>query len=167
MNIIVAIGLYLLKSFHYSTLALHAIPVHCWNHIMCHIMGCFILFLSDDRKKDYATTATHSKCIIEMFQNCKVLFSKISTIWENTGVCTDQYQCVTALYLLSMLSHTYNIITDCGVGSSGHEREVVGVLNSINRGLFKCLRQLYNCLVHPLITHKRKFIPQQWTHKSV
>ena len=47
----------------------------------------------------------------------------------NTDGCAEQYFCATALYLLSMLSHAYNIIINPGVGATGHGREVVGGLN--------------------------------------
>ena len=43
-------------------------------------------------------------------------------IWKNKDVYADKYKCVTALYLLSMLAHAYNIIIDNGVGAPGHGR---------------------------------------------
>ena len=42
------------------------------------------------------------------------------------------YICPTALYLLSMLFHAYNIIVDHGVGATYHIRDVVGVININN-----------------------------------
>ena len=54
----------------------------------------------------------------------------MSIIWENTDVCADQYGSATALYLLSMLAHTYNIIINHGVGAPGNGQEVVGSLNA-------------------------------------
>ena len=86
--------------------------------------------MSDDRKQYSATTAEQNKHIIELFQNRTLLFADMINIWENTDGCADQYQCVTVLYLLSMLAHAYNIITDCGVGSPGHGIEVVDGLNN-------------------------------------
>ena len=35
----------------------------------------------------------------------------------------EQYRCTTALYLLSMLAHSYNIIIDHVAGVIGHVRE--------------------------------------------
>ena len=54
----------------------------------------------------------------------------MSTIWENTDGCADQYLYTTALYLLSMLAHAYNFIIDHVVGAPGHEKEVLDVLNA-------------------------------------
>ena len=34
--------------------------------------------------------------------------------------CADQYRCATALYLLSILAHAYDIIIYHGVGAPGH-----------------------------------------------
>ena len=48
-----------------------------------------------------------------------------STIWDNTDGCAEKYTCPTALYLLSMLSHTYNIVIYCGFGSPVHGKDVV------------------------------------------
>ena len=51
----------------------------------------------------------------------------------NTGGCADQYSCITALYLLSILAHKYNIIINRGVGAPGHVIEVVDGLNDTNK----------------------------------
>ena len=43
--------------------------------------------------------------------------------------CAEQYRCLNALYLLSILAHAYNIIFGYGVGATGHGIEVVDGLN--------------------------------------
>ena len=63
-------------------------------------------------------------------QNITVFFYNISNIWENTDGCTEKYFYATALYLLSMLAHAYNIKIDCGVGAPRHRREVVDGFNA-------------------------------------
>ena len=90
-------------------------------------------FLSDNRKQDSLKPAEHSKHIIELLQNITVLFSKIINIWENTDGCAEKYYCDTALYLLSILAHEYNIIIDRGVGELGHGRYVVDGLNAAEK----------------------------------
>ena len=55
----------------------------------------------------------------------------MGNICRNTDACAEQYCCAIALYLLSMLAHTYNIIIDHGVGAPGHGRKVVDGLNDI------------------------------------
>ena len=97
---------------------------------LCVTSGGVSLFFSDNRKRDDATTAEHSKLILELLQKRTVLFAEVSTIWENTDGCTDKYHCATALYLLSMIEHVYNIMIDRGVGAPGHGREVIAVLNA-------------------------------------
>ena len=51
----------------------------------------------------------------------------------NIDGCAEQYRCVTAIYLLSIFSHAYNIIIDCGVGAPGHGRELFYGLNATNK----------------------------------
>ena len=66
--------------------------------------------------------------MMEMLKNRKTN-SGLSTIWENKYVCAYQYIYATALYLLSILAHAYNVIIDHSVGSPGYGREVVDGLN--------------------------------------
>ena len=57
----------------------------------------FHSFLSDDSKQDAATTTAHSKILISLINNKKVLTTSLSTIWENTDGCAEQYRCASAL----------------------------------------------------------------------
>ena len=57
----------------------------------------------------------------------------------NTGDCADQYSCMTALYLLSILAHKYNIIIDRVVGATGHGIEVVDGLNDTKNKILSML----------------------------
>ena len=49
---------------------------------------------------------------------------------ENTDECAKKYICATALYLLSMLSNSYNIVIDRIIWSLGHGKYVVDGLNA-------------------------------------
>ena len=49
-----------------------------------------------------------------------VVTSSLSTIWENTDGCAEQYRCAFALYLMSVMSQTYSIIIDRGISESRH-----------------------------------------------
>ena len=53
----------------------------------CHAL--FHSFLSDYSKQDASTTASHSKSLIELLKEGKLLTSSLSAIWENTGVCEE------------------------------------------------------------------------------
>ena len=57
--------------------------------------------------------------------------SALSTIWENTDGCAEQYRCATTLYLMSVLSQRHSIIFDRGIGATGHGKQVVDVINTI------------------------------------
>ena len=43
-----------------------------------------LLFLSDNRKQDSATTTEHSKRLIALLKDKKLLTTYLSKIWENT-----------------------------------------------------------------------------------
>ena len=66
----------------------------------------FHSFLSDDSKQDVSTTAAHSKRLISLLKNKQVLTTSLSTTWENTDGCAEQYRCASALYLMSVMSQT-------------------------------------------------------------
>ena len=88
-------------------------------------------FSSYDSKQDAAATTSHIKRLIGMLKERKLLASALSTIWENTDGCADQYRCASALYLMSVMSQYYLVIIDSGIITPGHGKEVVGGLNSI------------------------------------
>ena len=115
----------------------HTSPLLASDHVSLY--GVFYYYLSDESYQDSATTAVHSKCIIELLQNRTVLFDKISTIGENMDGCAEHYPCTTALYLFSMLSQVYNNMIDRGVVEPGHGREVFGGLNDTKKWLISML----------------------------
>ena len=88
-------------------------------------MQYFTLFLSGDSKQDADTTTTHSKRLISLIKNKKVLTTSLRTIWENTDVFAEQYIFASALYLMSVISQTYSLIIDRGISAPGHGKEVV------------------------------------------
>ena len=57
----------------------------------------FHYFLSDNSKQYAATTSAHSKSLISLLKNKQVLTTSLSTIWENTDGCAEQYRCASAL----------------------------------------------------------------------
>ena len=93
---------------------INASPEPCPRHAMFHY------FLLDYIKQDTATTTAHSNFLIEILKEQKVLTSTLSTIWENTDGCEDQYICASAIYLISVMYQCYSIIIDQGIISPGH-----------------------------------------------
>ena len=93
----------------------------------------FHSFLSDDSKHDNATTTAHSKRLISLLKNKKVFTTSLSTIWEDTDGCAEQYRCASALYLMSVISQRYSIIIDRGISAPGHGKEVVDGLNVVDK----------------------------------
>ena len=66
----------------------------------------FHSFVSDDIQQDAVTTTAHSKRLISLLNKKQVFSTSLSTIWENTDDCAEQYRCASALYLLSVMSQT-------------------------------------------------------------
>ena len=120
----------------------------------------FHSFLLDDSKQDSEMTAAHSKHIMELLQNRKVLITNKGTIWDNKYGCGDQYRCATALYSLSMFYHAYNILIYCDFRTIGHGKYVAEGLNSAGKSFLTILMKLCNFLVQPLTTHIWSCIPQ-------
>ena len=72
----------------------------------------FHSFLSGDSKQDASTTTANIKRLISLLKEKNVLTTSLSTIWENTDGCTEQYRCASALDLMSVMSQCYSIIID-------------------------------------------------------
>ena len=108
----------------------HLVPIYLHTNPIRHAVFCS--FLSNYIKQDAATTAAHGKLIIAFLKECELIWENVSTIWGNIYGCADQYICVTALYLLPIFAHAYNIIIKCAVGEPGHGKYVVEDLNTIN-----------------------------------
>ena len=59
--------------------------------------------LSENIKQDAATTTAHSKRLISLLKDKKLLKTSLSKIWENTDGCAKQYKCASALYFMSVM----------------------------------------------------------------
>ena len=93
----------------------------------------FHSFLYDHRKQDSATTTAHRKRIIELLKQRNIMYAKSITSWKKKYGCDDHYRIATALYLLSMLSQEFSIITNCVIRAPGHNREVFDGLNDAKK----------------------------------
>ena len=83
------------------------------------------------------------KRIIELMNQCNTMSNTLSTIWENTDGCAEQYRCATTLYLISMFSRAFSVIIYRGISTPGHGIEVVDGLNDIyKRFLFQSISTL-------------------------
>ena len=69
-----------------------------WGNVSRH--SVFQYVLSSDSKRYSATIAAQSERIIFLSENIKLYFVDLCNIWGNTDGYTDQYICVTSLYLI-------------------------------------------------------------------
>ena len=59
-----------------------------------------------------------------------ILVSGITTLWEDTDGCDNQYRCDLAIYLMTVLPYPYGIIMDEAINAPGHGNNVVDGLNA-------------------------------------
>ena len=59
--------------------------------------------------------------------------STLSSIWGNTDGCINQYICASELYIMLVLSQRHSSITDRGISSPEHGKEVVDGINAIDK----------------------------------
>ena len=72
-----------------------------------------------------------------------MLTKALSTIWENTDGCDEQYRCASALYLMSVMSQTFSLIIDRVISAPGHGKEVVDGLNAVdNRYIYQLMSRV-------------------------
>ena len=91
------------------------------------------LFLSENIKQDAATTTAHSKQLISLLKDKQLLTTSLSTVWENTDGCAEQYICASALYPMSVMSQDFSIISYRGISAPGNGQEVVYGLNAVDK----------------------------------
>ena len=54
-------------------------------------------------------------------------------MWDQTDVCTKQYRCSIAYYMMSYLSKSYQIDLDRAVDTPGHGKDVVDGFNAVQK----------------------------------
>ena len=117
-------------------------------------------FLSDDSKLDADTTSAHSKRLVLFLKDKNVFTLSLSTIWENTDGCAEQYRCASELYLMSVNNRCYSIIIYQGISATRHGKEVVYGLNDVDK---RCIYQLMSTVQLP---GSNKFDSQMQMHTS-
>ena len=55
----------------------------------------------------------------------------MSTVWEDTDDCSKQYRCALDIYLMTLLSSSYDIIMDCAIDEPGHGKNSFDGINAM------------------------------------
>ena len=131
------------------------ISIQLHHHV--NVMLCFI-FLYDDSKQDDCTTTAHSKRLISLLKDKKILTISLSKIWENTGGCAEQYRCASALYLMSVMYQCCSIIIDWVISAPRHGKEVVDGLSDFDK------RYIYQLISNVQLTGSNIFYSQMKIH---
>ena len=117
-----------------------------------------------DIRQDSSTTTAHSKRLIELLKEQKVLASSLSTLLGNTYGCVEQYICASALYLMSVMSQCYSVMIDRGISAPENVKEVVDGLNTHYK------RYIFQLMSNIQLTGSKTFDSQilmhSFTHKN-
>ena len=76
--------------------------------------------LSDEMDQGTSNTSTHHCIILQFILTKGIIYPFLTTMWDHTYVCAEQYRCASDIYLLSCLALEFSIITDRSVGSPVH-----------------------------------------------
>ena len=119
------------------------------------LLSVFHSMILDESEQDGAATAANSNHLIKTLVDDGVLKKRLSTLWEETDGCAESYWCATALFLLSSVAFTQDIIIDWMVGAPGHGKGVVDGLNAVDKTF---LRDYMSKISVPGVVSKKK----QW-----
>ena len=61
----------------------------------------------------------------------------MSKVWEDTNGCAKKYICVLGIYVITVLSYSYGIITDRSINAHGHINNVVYEINAMDKHYLK------------------------------
>ena len=61
-------------------------------------------------------------------------------LYGNTNGEYTQFRCTNVLYFLYLLVFEYSIKIDCGIGSPGHDKDLVDGLDAVDKYHLKYLR---------------------------
>ena len=66
-----------------------------------------------------------------------ILLSGMSKVLEDTDGCAKKFRCALAIYLMTVLSYSYGIITDHVINSPGHGNNFVDGINATEKCYLK------------------------------
>ena len=66
-----------------------------------------------------------------------ISMSSMSTVWEDADGCANQYRYALAIYLMNVLSSSYEIIMFREINASGHGNNVLYVINATEKCYLK------------------------------
>ena len=79
--------------------------------------------------------------------------SGISTVWDDTAGFVKKYRYALDIYLMTVLSSSYEIIMYLSLNAPGHVINVVGELNATDK---RYLKEKWNLLINwPVTKHQR------------
>ena len=93
-------------------------------------------YISDKNEQDACKSHDHIVHLLKTFLESGRLVSGISTVWEDTDGCVQQYMCDLSIYLMTVIPSSYGIIMDRAINIPGHGKNAVDVLNAKEKTSF-------------------------------
>ena len=121
-----------MRVFYWKILEHYQSEISIQLHQNANVTQCFTLLLSDDIKQNSDTTTAYIKRLIAVIKDKKILTASLIAIWENNYSFAEQYICASVLYPMSVMSNYYSVIIYQGISATGHGKEVVNGINSID-----------------------------------
>ena len=75
-------------------------------------------------------TLSYASAIKKLFDPV-VLVCRMSIVWEDTDGCVNKYSCSLDIYLMTLLSYLYGIITDSSINAPGRVSSVFDGINAM------------------------------------
>ena len=87
-----------------------------------------------------------------------MLTASLSTIWENTDGCAEQYICASALYLMSVMSQCYLVIIDRGIIAPRNGKDFLSGINVVDK------RYIYQLMSNVTLSESNIFYSEMKMH---
>ena len=92
--------------------------------------------LSDESDQDANTPATHLHILLQFILTKGLIDPFLTTMWDHTDGCPNQYRFAYDIYLLTILALEYYIIIDIVVGPPGQGKDVIDIHNARDKQMF-------------------------------
>ena len=67
----------------------------------------------------------------------KMIAPLLTTMWDHTDGCTNQYRCASAVYLISCIALEFSVINYKSLGASVHGKDFFDSTNARYRSMLK------------------------------
>ena len=93
----------------------------------------FHSYIYGDNEKYVCDLYANMVHLLNTYLESGILVSSMSTFWEDTNACANQYRCALDIYSTTVLSSSYGIIMDREINAPGHGNNVADGINATDK----------------------------------